>query len=187
MDRNAVVAAHTGLSILGWTVLFPIGIYIASFERDRLPNWTVVYQGVKCAAAAVLSIAYIIYMTIGLYAVNNTYNIFTHILMAWLLLHMIAMALHDNQQKTIYGKLFRTSGVLLMFAGLALTGLGLADQPWMDQSVGIAFGLYLVTVVVVFLWAQMHMDLERKGHLQTLVVGPPPSFFVIQQRVIHKS
>ena len=180
MDRNAVVALHTALTFLGWSILFPLGVYIASFEKGRLSNWMVVYQGVLYSAAALLSIAYIIFMVIGLYNINNAYNICTHIAMSWLLLHMIALTVTDNnQKKTTTKKLLQVSGYLLTIFGIALVAIGLYDQPWADQSVGIAYGLYALTVLVVFLWAKMHVDLERHGHLQMFVVGPPPSIVIV--------
>lgn len=182
MDKSVVNAVHSALIFFGWAVLLPIALYVASFERNRIPNWTVIYQGISFTASAILSVSYVLYMTMPFRHSSNAYTISTHILMACLLLYITFTVIIDHNLKTLPNRIHRISGYLLMFSGLALVSANISDQPWADASVGIAWGLYLLTIIVVFLWAKMHVDLEREGHLQPLVIGPPPSIIVIRQQ-----
>jgi hypothetical protein len=170
VDSVVLLSTHGALMFLGWAVVMPVGIYVAAFERNKLENWLQVHQAIMVSAAGCILIAYIIALSVVSGHFKQTHQMIGHALFAWLVVQAAVgftiRRLHERQRmpRRWYDNLHRISGALLQVSALVNIGFGLRDHPWANQTIGIAYGLYCFSIIVVFLWAFMHRDFERKAH-----------------------
>ena len=191
MDAVFWFVVHGVCMFAGWGVLIPLAVYVAAFERKRLgEKWIVWHQIFLYTAYAFITVAFIISMVI----VKRPWEWKTHkvlglLLYAWITVQVIVGLIvyytDPDQKQKLLRKVHILSGYLMIITGLVNIGFGLADfkmaSPY-DDSVSIGYGLYVVSLLVVYLWARMHVDLEEQGHLQPLTLGPaPPVVYVCKK------